>query len=305
VYAEIRAELDAGGRVYIVCPLVDAARAADADGGDGGAPAAAGAGGGDASRRSVMAEFERLSRDGALGGRHRVGLLHGRLSGEDKAAALRAFSRRAARGGAAPPARRARGKAPAHRGSAHPAGGGRHTPPMLHAPRAPASTIDLPPPQKKTPRSGETPVLIASTVVEVGIDEPEASVMLVESAHCFGMAQLHQLRGRVGRGARPSRCFLMAPPPGPGAGGAGGGGESGAAARLRVMERSHNGLHIAEADLRARWARGQQRARPDARAGRGAGRRRPLGGALLEVHEGAREGLSALRFASLCKRGPV
>lgn len=91
--------------------------------------------------------------------------------------------------------------------------------------------------------SGETPVLIASTVVEVGIDEPEASVMLVENASCFGMAQLHQLRGRVGRGSRISRCFLMAPPD-----------DHNAAARLRVMERSHNGLHIAEADLRMRCA---------------------------------------------------
>lgn len=84
-------------------------------------------------------------------------------------------------------------------------------------------------------------MLIASTVVEVGIDEPEASVMLVENATCFGMAQLHQLRGRVGRGSRESRCFLMAPD-----------GDEDAAARLRVMEVSHNGLHIAEADLRMR-----------------------------------------------------
>jgi hypothetical protein len=87
-------------------------------------------------------------------------------------------------------------------------------------------------------------VLIASTVVEVGIDEPEASVMLVENARCFGMAQLHQLRGRVGRGARESRCFLMAPE-----------GDADVQARLRVMEASHNGLHIAEADLRMRCAR--------------------------------------------------
>ena len=99
---------------------------------------------------------------------------------------------------------------------------------------------------RETARSGETPVLIASTVVEVGIDEPEASVMLVENADCFGMAQLHQLRGRVGRGARSSRCFLMAPE-----------GDAAALARLGVMERSHNGLHIAEADLRARWGVGR------------------------------------------------
>ena len=84
-------------------------------------------------------------------------------------------------------------------------------------------------------------MLIASTVVEVGIDEPEASVMLVVNATCFGMAQLHQLRGRVGRGSRESRCFLMAS-----------GTDEDAVARLRVMEASHNGLHIAEADLRMR-----------------------------------------------------
>ncbi|KAF6260024.1 hypothetical protein COO60DRAFT_1625888 [Scenedesmus sp. NREL 46B-D3] len=90
--------------------------------------------------------------------------------------------------------------------------------------------------------SGETPVLISSTVVEVGIDEPEASVMLVENADRFGLAQLHQLRGRVGRGSRASRCFLMAPP-------AGAAGAAVAAKRLRVLERSHNGLVIAQADL--------------------------------------------------------
>lgn len=92
------------------------------------------------------------------------------------------------------------------------------------------------------PPSGKTPVLIASTVVEVGIDEPEASVMLVENAKCFGMAQLHQLRGRVGRGARDSRCYLMVAE-----------GDVEGQMRLEVMEQSRNGLHIAEADLRARW----------------------------------------------------
>ncbi len=82
-------------------------------------------------------------------------------------------------------------------------------------------------------------------MVEVGIDEPEASVMLVENARNFGMAQLHQLRGRVGRGARESRCFLMAPA-----------GDADVVERLGVMERSQNGLHIAEADLRMRCAVG-------------------------------------------------
>jgi ATP-dependent DNA helicase RecG len=89
-------------------------------------------------------------------------------------------------------------------------------------------------------------VLISSTVVEVGIDEPEASIMLVENAERFGLAQLHQLRGRVGRGSRPSRCFLIGPNP-----------SSGYNAReqierLQVLERSNDGLEIAEADLNNR-----------------------------------------------------
>lgn len=88
-------------------------------------------------------------------------------------------------------------------------------------------------------------MLIASTVVEVGIDEPEASVMLVENADRFGLAQLHQLRGRVGRGSRASRCFLMAPPED-------WEGSDRSTERLRVLENSHNGLHIAEADLKIR-----------------------------------------------------
>lgn len=95
--------------------------------------------------------------------------------------------------------------------------------------------------------SGKTHVLIASTVVEVGVDVPEASVMLVEGAHRFGLAQLHQLRGRVGRGSKASKCFLMAPAE-----------DQKAYERLQELERSNNGLHIAEADLRIRcvWSFG-------------------------------------------------
>lgn len=85
-------------------------------------------------------------------------------------------------------------------------------------------------------------MLIASTVVEVGVDVPEASVMLVEAANRFGLAQLHQLRGRVGRGSKASKCYLMAPA-----------GDATATERLQELEKSHNGLHIAEADLRIRW----------------------------------------------------
>ncbi|KAK9821728.1 hypothetical protein WJX81_006389 [Elliptochloris bilobata] len=89
--------------------------------------------------------------------------------------------------------------------------------------------------------AGDTQVLISTTVVEVGVDVREASVMLVEGAERFGLAQLHQLRGRVGRGGRPARCFLMASRP-----------ED--VARLAVLEASHNGFAIAEADLAIRGA---------------------------------------------------
>ncbi|RMG21584.1 MAG: ATP-dependent DNA helicase RecG, partial [Deltaproteobacteria bacterium] len=84
-------------------------------------------------------------------------------------------------------------------------------------------------------------VLVATTVVEVGIDVPNATVMVVQHAERFGLAQLHQLRGRVGRGRAPGRCFLV---------GEAGGGR--VAARLAVMEQSSDGFEIAEADLRIR-----------------------------------------------------
>ncbi|HEU4949978.1 MAG TPA: ATP-dependent DNA helicase RecG, partial [Candidatus Deferrimicrobiaceae bacterium] len=91
-------------------------------------------------------------------------------------------------------------------------------------------------------KSGELQLLVSTTVVEVGVDVPEATVMVVEHAERFGLSQLHQLRGRVGRGTRPSSCFLMA------------GGEQGedAVARLSVMERTVDGFRIAEEDLRIR-----------------------------------------------------
>jgi len=91
-------------------------------------------------------------------------------------------------------------------------------------------------------KDGELQLLVSTTVVEVGVDVPEATVMVVEHAERFGLSQLHQLRGRVGRGTRPSSCFLMA------------GGEQGedAAARLSIMERTVDGFRIAEEDLRIR-----------------------------------------------------
>ncbi len=91
--------------------------------------------------------------------------------------------------------------------------------------------------------AGELDVLVATTVIEVGIDVPNASVMLVEDAERFGLAQLHQLRGRVGRGPHRSFCILLSDSPDPVA-----------RERLRVIRGSHDGFAIAEADLRLRGA---------------------------------------------------
>jgi ATP-dependent DNA helicase RecG len=93
-------------------------------------------------------------------------------------------------------------------------------------------------------RSGTASVLVATTVIEVGVDVPEATVMIVEHAERFGLAQLHQLRGRVGRGTRPSSCLLLYqddPPLG-----------EAARARLRIMRETNDGFIIAEEDLRLR-----------------------------------------------------
>ena len=91
-------------------------------------------------------------------------------------------------------------------------------------------------------RDGSVQVLLATTVVEVGVDVPEASVMMIESAQRFGLSQLHQLRGRVGRGERQSWCILMADD---------GLGED-ARRRLEVVCESNDGFEIAEADLELR-----------------------------------------------------
>ncbi|MFO1070080.1 MAG: ATP-dependent DNA helicase RecG [Geminicoccaceae bacterium] len=90
--------------------------------------------------------------------------------------------------------------------------------------------------------AGRSTLLVATTVIEVGIDVPEASIIVVEGAERFGLAQLHQLRGRVGRGAAASDCVLLYGQP------------LGAMARsrLQVLRRSDDGFHIAEEDLRLR-----------------------------------------------------
>jgi ATP-dependent DNA helicase RecG len=90
--------------------------------------------------------------------------------------------------------------------------------------------------------SGETRLLVATTVIEVGVDVPEASVMVIEHAERFGLAQLHQLRGRIGRGAERSTCLLLYKGPL---------GET-AKARLAIMRETDDGFRIAEEDLRLR-----------------------------------------------------
>jgi ATP-dependent DNA helicase RecG len=88
-------------------------------------------------------------------------------------------------------------------------------------------------------KAGEVDVLVATTVIEVGIDVPNASVMLIEHAERFGLAQLHQLRGRVGRGAARSFCILLADDPM----------SDEAKERLAAMEATQDGFRLAEVDL--------------------------------------------------------
>ena len=90
--------------------------------------------------------------------------------------------------------------------------------------------------------AGETRLLVATTVIEVGVDVPEATVMVIEHAERFGLAQLHQLRGRVGRGAERSTCLLLYKAPL---------GET-AKARLAILRETEDGFRIAEEDLRLR-----------------------------------------------------
>jgi len=90
-------------------------------------------------------------------------------------------------------------------------------------------------------RASETDILISTTVIEVGVDVPNAAVMLIENAERFGLAQLHQLRGRIGRGRYQSFCILLTDRE-----------DSSALDRLAVLEKSEDGFEIAEADLKLR-----------------------------------------------------
>jgi ATP-dependent DNA helicase RecG len=108
----------------------------------------------------------------------------------------------------------------------------------------------MPPAEKKAVMqlftSGEMKLLVSTTVIEVGVDVPNASLMVIEHAERFGLSQLHQLRGRVGRGAAASACVLMYSL-----------GESGrlgdtAKARLKAMAETNDGFEIARLDLEIR-----------------------------------------------------
>jgi ATP-dependent DNA helicase RecG len=90
-------------------------------------------------------------------------------------------------------------------------------------------------------RSGESQVLVATPVIEVGVDVPNATVMMIESADRFGLAQLHQLRGRVGRGGHAGTCFLLSDRP-----------AEDSIERLRIVESTSDGFELAEHDLRVR-----------------------------------------------------
>ena len=158
VVAGLGRAIEGGGRVYWVCPLVAESEFVDL-----------------AAAEERFADLRRHFGDA-------VGLIHGRMAGPDKDAAMARFA------------------------------------------------------------SGETKLLVSTTVVEVGVDVTEASIMVIEHAERFGLAQLHQLRGRVGRGAQASSCLLLYRGPL---------GQV-AKARLEMMRESEDGFRIAEADLRLR-----------------------------------------------------
>jgi len=117
-------------------------------------------------------------------------------------------------------------------------------------------------------QAGRIQLLVSTTVVEVGIDVPKATVMVIENAERFGLTQLHQLRGRIGRGSLPGQCILIQ---------RGGGEES--AERLRIMERTSNGFEIADEDLKLR----------------GPG----------ELFGARQAGFDRMRLADLAKDGPI
>lgn len=159
VWEFLRREVAAGHQGYVVYPVIEESKL---------------------ELKAAVEEYERLSK--SVFPKLKVGLLHGRLSSEEKEDVMQKF------------------------------------------------------------RRNEVQILVATTVVEVGVDVPNATVMIIEHAERFGLAQLHQLRGRIGRGAQQSHCVLVAP----------GRMTDDARARLETMVRTSNGFEIAETDLQLR-----------------------------------------------------
>ena len=158
-YAFLRGQVEAGRQAFVICPLVEASKALQA--------------------KAAIEEYKRLKSD--VYPDLQLELLHGRMAGRDKAAAMQRF------------------------------------------------------------HSGEAQILVSTSVVEVGIDVPNATVMLIEGADRFGLSQLHQFRGRVGRGADQSYCLLLAEEP-----------SFEAQERLRLLEQTNDGFRLAQADLEMR-----------------------------------------------------
>ena len=156
VWDSLRREVEAGHQGYIVYPVIEESKL---------------------ELKAAMEEYERLSRD--VFPKLKVGLLHGRMSSEERDDVMQRF------------------------------------------------------------RRNDVQILVATTVIEVGVDVPNATVMVIEHAERFGLAQLHQLRGRIGRGAQKSHCILVAP----------GRMTDDGRARLETMVRTTNGFEIAETDL--------------------------------------------------------
>ncbi|MGA2300159.1 MAG: ATP-dependent DNA helicase RecG [Candidatus Acidiferrum sp.] len=159
VWEFLRREVAAGHQGYVVYPVIEESKL---------------------ELKAAIEEYERLSK--AVFPKLKLGLLHGRLSSQEKEDVMQKF------------------------------------------------------------RHNEIQILVATTVVEVGVDVPNATVMIIEHAERFGLAQLHQLRGRIGRGAQPSHCILVAP----------GRMSEDARARLETMVRTTDGFEIAETDLQLR-----------------------------------------------------
>jgi ATP-dependent DNA helicase RecG len=156
VWESLRREVAAGHQAYIVYPVIEESKL---------------------ELKAAMEEYERLSRE--VFPKLKLGLLHGRLSSDEKEEVMQRF------------------------------------------------------------RKNEAQILVATSVVEVGVDVPNATVMVIEHAGRFGLSQLHQLRGRIGRGAQKSHCILVAPFRM----------TDEARARLETMVRTSNGFEIAETDL--------------------------------------------------------